>query len=176
MLTDAEETLLEAIKTMLQHDAKLGLDIHDKEHKKSGQTERGFEYLHNQINDMFQLKAAELTHASGVYQAFNKVHSYKYMDDPQFKTAMEKEMVAQGIPANDRTKAIGYIDSIMKELKEDNGEWAEKDFGFNPNLDEIMDTNNIEQPLDFETEEVEDWPMKSNIKSKDGDASPGRTP
>jgi hypothetical protein len=176
MLTNAEETLLEAIKTMLQHDAELGLSMHGKENEESGETERGFEYLHNQIDDMFQLKAAELTHANGVCQAFNKVHSYKYVDDPQFRTAMEKEMVAQGIPASDRTKAIGYIDSIMRELKSDRGEWAEKDFGFNPNLDEIMDTNNIEQPLEFETQEVEDWPTKSNVKWEDGDASPGRTP
>lgn len=174
MLNNAEETLLEAIKTMLQQDAKLGLTMHDKEHEKSGENERGFEYLHNQVDDMFQLKAAELTHSDGVCQAFTKVHSYKYVDDPQFKVAMEKEMVAQGIPASDRTKAIGFLDSIMKELKADKGEWAEKDFGFNPNLDDITDAG--EQPLDFEVQEVEDWPNESNVEWEEGDASPGRTP
>lgn len=176
MLSNTEQALFEAIDTMLKQDAKLGLSVHDDELEKTGENERGFEYLHNQVNDMFQLKAAELTHANGVCQAFTKIHSYKYVDDPQFKTAMEKEMVAQGIPASDRSKAIGFVDSIMKELKADKGEWAEKDFGFNPNLDEVTDTESLEQPLDFEIKEVDDWSNKSNVDWEEGDASPGRTP
>ncbi len=172
-LTQDELTLLEGIKTMLQHDVQLGLKMHNKQDQKLGQTERGFEYLHNQIDEMFALKAAELNHANSVCQAFKKVHNYKYLDDPTFPTAMEKEMVAQAVPAEERDKAIAFVPSIIKELKEDQAEWAEKDFGFNPKMDEIIDASQPEQPLDFAIEDVEDWSMESNVEFEEGDASPG---
>lgn len=163
--------LLEAIDTMLQHDAKLGLAIHS-EHS---ETERGYEYLHGQIDEMFALKAAELTHSDGVCQAFKKVHSYKYLDDPSFKTAMQKEMVAQAIPESDRNKAVGFIPQIITELKKEQSEWAEKDT-FHPNLDEIKEASQPEQPLDFEIEEVDGWSMEPNVTFEKGDASMGVTP
>lgn len=172
-LNENEALLLEAIGSMLQQDAKLGLSIHDE---KAGIAERGYEYLHGQIDEMFALKAAELTHADGVCQAFKKTHSYKYLDDPTFQTAMAKEMVAQGIPESDRGKALGFIPSIINELKKEQAEWSEKDSGFNPVLDEIKEASQIEQPLDFEIEEVEGWPTKANVTHKEGDASMGRTP
>ena len=172
-LTSTEKTLCEAIETMLQHDAKLGLKIHDTDGKHLGETERGYEYLHGQIDEMFGLKAAELIHAESVCQAFHKVHSYKYLDDPSFKTAMEKEMVAQAVPAEERNKALNFVPSIISELKEDQAEWAEKDFGFNPKLDEIKEASRPEQPLDFKIHEVEGWPTDSNVDWDEGDASPG---
>lgn len=173
MLTNSEKILCEAIESMLQHDAKLGLKIHDTDHKRLGETERGYEYLHGQIDDMFGLKASELTHSESVCQAFRKVHNYKYLDDPAFKTAMEKEMVAQAVPAEERSKALGFVPVIISELKSDQAEWAEKDFGFNPKLDEIKEASQPEQPLDFEIIEVDGWPTDSNIDWEDGDASPG---
>jgi len=171
--TEDERTLLESIKTMLQHDAQLGLKMHSSDHEQSGRAERGYEYLHNQIDEMFALKAAELNHANGVCQSFTKVHSYKYLDDPTFLTAMEKEMVAQAVPAEERAKAAKFVPSIIKELKDDQAEWAEKDFGFNPKMDEIIDASQPEQPLDFTIEDVEDWPMESNVDFEEGDTSPG---
>ncbi len=176
-LNKNELTLCEAIDTMLQHDAKLGLKMHDATDKRLGEAERGLEYLHGQIDEMFALKAAELVHANGVCQAFQKVHNYKYLDDPSFKTAMEKEMVAQAVPAEDRNKAIGFLPKIIKELKEEKAEWSEKDFGFNPALDEIKETSQPDQPLDFNIEEVDGWPSDANVEWGDiGDASPGHTP
>lgn len=176
-LTKTEKMLCEAVDTMLQHDAKLGLKMHDSTDKRLGETERGLEYLHGQIDDMFYLKAAELVHAEGVCQAFNKVHSYKYLDDPSFKTAMEKEMVAQAIPAEDRSKAVEFIPSIISELKSEQAEWAEKDFGFNPALDEIKEASKPEQPLDFSIEDVDGWPSDANVEwGEIGDASMGHTP
>lgn len=172
-LNDDEKILLEGIKTMLQHDVQLGLKIHNQQHEESGLTERGYEYLHNQIDEMFALKAAELHHANSVCQAFQKVHNYKYLDDPSFPTAMEKEMVAQAVPAEERAKAINFVPSIIKELKEDQAEWAEKDFGFNPKMDEIQEVSQPEQPLDFAIEDVEDWSMEANMEYEEGDASPG---
>lgn len=176
-LNKAERMVAEAVETMLQQDAKLGLKMHDSTDTRLGETERGLEYLHGQIDEMFALKAAELIHADGVCQAFQKTHSYKYLDDPSFKTAMKKEMVAQAVPAEDREKALGFIPAIIKELKEDQKEWAEKDFGFNPALDEIKEMSQPEQPLDFAIEDVEGWPSEANVEwGEIGDASPGHTP
>jgi hypothetical protein len=175
-LTAVERILAEAVDSMLQHDAKLGLKIHDTDSQRLGEAERGLEYLHGQIDEMFALKAAELIHADGVCQAFRKVHNYKYLDDPSFKTAMEKEMVAQAVPAEERSKAAGFVPSIISELKEDQAEWAEKDFGFNPKLDEVKEASQPEQPLDFTIEEVDGWPSEANVEWDEGDASPGRTP
>lgn len=174
-LNKKEKLLLEAVQSMLQQDAKLGLSIHKTDDTEDS-SERGYEYLHNQIDEMFSLKAAELLHADGVCQAFRKVHSYKYLDDPSFKTAMEKEMVAQGIPSEDRNKATSWIGSIIKELKEEQSEWAEKDHGFHPSLDEVKAASQPEQSMDFAVEDVEGWPTDSNVDWDKGVASPSKTP
>ena len=173
-LNKNEKLLLEAVQGMLQQDAMLGLSIHNTDDNQSS-SERGYEYLHNQIDEMFALKAAELLHADGLCQAFRKVHSYKYLDDPSFKTAMEKEMVAQAIPKEERSKASGWIPQIIKELKEEQSEWAEKD-SFSPDLNEIREASRPEQPLDFAVEDVEGWPTDANVEWDKGNASPSRTP
>lgn len=175
-LNKDEKLIAEAIDSMLQQDAKLGLSIHDKQLEETGTAERGYEYLHGQIDDMFQVKAAELIHAESVCQSFRSVHNYKYVDDPSFITAMEKQMVAQAVPKEERTKAVDFVPSIIKELKTERKEWQEKDFGFNPALNEIREASKPEQPLDFEIEEVDGWPKEANVEWESGDASPGRTP
>jgi hypothetical protein len=171
-----EQLLVEAIKSMLQHDSKLGLSIHDKpkEEADAYNAERGLEYLHGNIEQMFHLKAAELDSANSLCQSFHKVHSYKYIDDPTFKTALEKELVAQAVPAHERAKAAKFVDSIIDELKEDQ-EWAEKDSGLNPNMADIHDVSRPEQPIDFNIIDREGY-NKKNITSKRGEASPGMTP
>lgn len=171
-----EKLLVEAVKTMLQHDAKLGLSIHKNDkYNKLFNAERGMEHMHGHINEMFQLKAAELVHAEGVCQAFHKVHSYKYLDDPSFLTAMEKELVAQAVPAVERAKALGFVPNIIEELSAESKEWAEKDSGFNPELEEVKDTSKIEQPSDFEIHDMDGY-NKRNVEFDIGDASPSRTP
>lgn len=174
MLKDNEKLLVEAIDNMLQQDAKLGLSIHNKDQELLGSTERGYEYLHGQIDEMFALKASELTHAEGVCQSFKKAHSYKYLDDPSFKTAMMKEMVAQAIPAEERKKALDFIPKIIKELKTEQKEWAEKDFGLSPALDEIREASKPGELGEFDI--IDNDLFKSNVKWDKGDASPSRTP
>lgn len=175
-LTRNERLLVEAVKTMLQQDASLGLSIHKNDkYNKLFNAERGMEHMHGHINEMFHLKAAELTHADGVCQAFHKVHSYKYIDDPSFLTAMEKELVAQAVPSDERSKALGFVSSIIEELSEESKEWAEKDSGFNPDLEEITNLSNIEQPSDFEVHDMDGY-NDGNVDSDIGDASPSRTP
>jgi hypothetical protein len=104
-------------------------------------------YLHGQIDEMFALKATELTHHTGICASFNKVHSYKYLDDETFAEAMDKEMTAQGIPAAERRKALDFIPKIIKELSEEQAAWAERDFGFNHDLDAITQ---LIQPQQYE--------------------------
>ena len=175
-LNKNEKLLIEAVRSMLQQDAKLGLSIHDKDqYQNDYNIERGLEYLHGHINEMFAVKAAELVHSDGICQAFHKVHSYKYLDDPTFKTAMEKEMVAQAVPAEERSKANGFIVSIITELKEEQQEWAEKDSGFSPYLDEIKSISQPEQPMNFTIHDHDGYNDK-NITWKRGETSPGRTP
>jgi len=172
-LTKNERLLSEAIKSMLSQDAKLGLSIHD-ENKELDSAERGFQYLHEQIDDMFMLKAAELDHAESVTSAFRKVHGYKYLDDWTFLPAMDKEMISKAVPVVERKKALDFIPKIIDELKAEQSAWAEKDSGFNPSLDEVRDISKPEQPGTFK---VHDRSLnKKNLdKPKSGDGSPART-
>lgn len=167
-LNDDEKLVLEAFNSLLNQDAELGLSIHDY---KDESIERGFEYLHNHIDDLFKVRSAELSHTDGINAAFSKVHTYKYIDDPKFATAMEKEMVAQGIPANERSKAIEFLGKIIDQLKEEQQEWAEKDSGFNPNLDEV--TEMPETNLEFSVEESD--LNDENVDHEEGEAGPART-
>jgi hypothetical protein len=84
-------------------------------------------------------------------------------------------MVAQGIPAEERAKALMFIPSIVKELQSEQKEWAEKDAGFNPDLDEVMDISQIAQPLDFDIIDRDGF-NDSNVESEIGETRPGRTP
>lgn len=171
-LNKTERTLLENIKSMLKDDTRLGLSDKDEE---KDEAERGFEYLHNHIDDMFHVKAAELQHFGSITAAFAKVHDYKYIDDPEFETALSRDMTAQGVPADERQKAIDAVRAIIKELREES-EWAEKDSGFNPDLDEIEDVSQPEQPLDFDEEDAEgheDYFDGNMDEEEHGDASPG---
>lgn len=163
-LTQAEKNLVEALDTLLQDDTKLGLKIHDDEH---ASIERGYEYLHNQIDEMFAIKTAELVHSDSIRRAFTRIHNYKYIDDPSFIITMDKEMVGQAVPAAERQKAVEIITSVIEELKSDQTAWAEKDFGFNQNLDEIKEISQPEQPSDFEILDIDGWSTEANVELDD---------
>lgn len=168
-LNEDEKLVLEAFETLLNQDPELGLSIHDY---KKDSLERGYEYLHNHIDDMFHVKSAELTHSNGINSAFSKVHSYKYIDDPKFATAMQKEMVAQGVPADEREKAVKFLADIIDELKDEQLEWAEKDSGFNPEIDEVMAMPEVNNDFSIEDDQgLND----ENVDWDEGEAGPART-
>lgn len=146
-MNNNEKLLVEAMQSFLSSKAKLGLDTDKTATNDNNPEFRGFEYLHGQIDEMFAHKAADLIHHTGICSSFSKVHSYKYLDDDTFSEAMDKEMTAQGIPAQERSKALQFIPAIIKELKTEAAEWAEKDFGFHDDLDEII---KISQPQQYE--------------------------
>jgi len=135
----SEQALTEAIDTLLRHSTELGIPEPPEEFKE--EESHTFQHLHEQINEMFEVKAVDLTHHDGVTAAFRKVHNYKYVTDPTFLVAMEKEMTAQGIPAEERGKALDFVPAIIEQVKTEGKEWAEQDAGFHPNLDEIIEVS-----------------------------------
>lgn len=148
-LTRDERLLMESLKSLLDSKIDLGVPpVDPKALNDNNYRLRGVEFLHEQINEMFQLKAAELTHHTGICAAFKKVHNYKYIEDDTFFEAMEKELTAQGVPKTERTKALEFIPEILKELKAEIGELTEQDYGFHRDLDEIQ---KICQPPQYET-------------------------
>ena len=131
----SEQVVCEAIDTMLRHKVALGLQDLPEDAQK--EEEHSFQYLHEQINEMFAIKAAGLTHHDGACAAFRKVHNYKYITDPTFHRSVSEEMKAQGIPANECKQVLEYIPAIINKIK-DGDEWSERDAGYHPNLDEII--------------------------------------
>lgn len=142
-----EQVLLESFKTLLQHDAKLGLRDHNQKETSHVQWHQW-----EGIDDMFALKASKSTFCEGLTSSFHSVHSYKYIDDPTFPIAMEKSMTARGIPAKDRQVALKYIQEIIEELSK-GSDWSEKDAGWNPNMDEIIDVTRNADKRDAKTSE-----------------------
>ena len=126
--------LCEAIDTYFQDPARMGVPEATDEDTKQ---EHSFQHLHEQINELFATKTSSFTHYDGVNAAFRSVHNYKYITDPTFKVAMEREMQAQAIPLAEQHKAFEIIPKIISEVSKDSN-WSEQDAGFHPDLDEIM--------------------------------------
>jgi len=171
-LTKTEKLLVEAITSMLHQDAQLGLSFHDEPQSETPE-DQGYRYLHEQIDDLFQLKAADLNHTESVTSAFRKVHGYKYINDWSFLPALEREMVNRGVPVAERTKAMEFIPRIISELRSEQKEWSERNSGFNPRLTEVRKVSQPKQPTDFT---IEKRPLNTkNVQAKAGDGSPART-
>ena len=68
-LNESEQVVCEAIDTMLRHKVALGLQ--DLPEDAQQEEEHSFQYLHEQINEMFAIKAAGLAHHDGVCAAFD---------------------------------------------------------------------------------------------------------
>ena len=131
-----EKILVEALDTLLAQKAQLG--VPDPPDDQKEEVEHTFQFLHEQINDLFAIKTADFVHHDGVCQAFGKIHSYKYLTDPTFHICMERELKAQGIPANERTQALDFVPKIIEEVRKDSKNWEEKDSGFHPDLEDVM--------------------------------------
>ena len=131
-LQPAEKMFVEAIGNLFRNNEDiLGLVKHDE-------VSHGFEYQWNGIEDMFALKSAKSTFHEELSGAFHDIHSYKYLDDPTFAVALEKRLTARGVPTEEIKNALDYTDQIREELKKKH--FQEKDAGWHPDLDEILDT------------------------------------
>lgn len=145
-MNENEKMLVEAVSNYLNDKTRLGLEHDDDATDDNNLKKRGQAYLHGHIDQLFALKAAELKHHTGACAAFAKVHGYKDLDDQTFAEAMNKEMVAQGIPAAERHEAIDLIDEIIKEVSDGQEHWAERDFG----LVDMDDMLAVSQPEQYE--------------------------
>ena len=142
-LSKQQQQLVEAVQSLLNNKAKLGLAVHDKD-----TTQRDintFQYLHENIEGEFGLATIDSEFHNGICAAFHKVHSYKYITDPSFGEALTRELNAQGIPAMEQKMAFDAIGKILNEYKGKNGAWAEKDAGWNPDLAKIIEASQPEQ-------------------------------
>jgi hypothetical protein len=134
-MIDGEHLLLEAVKNYLRQDAKLGLAYHKPSHEERESSHR-LQYQWESINDAYELAVLESRFADSLNAAFYKVHSYKYVNDPTFKLAMDSELRSMGIPNEDRELAQKAHDKVIKEML---GECGERDAGWNPQMDQIVD-------------------------------------
>ena len=130
-----EKLLTEAIQTYLQHKVKLG--IPDPPKDLADADSKSFQYLHEQINDLFELKSVDLVCHEGACRAFRKVHNYKYITDPLFTKALMQEMKSQGVLGVEQEKVVKIFDTIKEEISEGDG-WNEQDAGYHPDLKGII--------------------------------------
>ena len=130
-----ERLLTEAIKTYLQDTTRLG--VPEPTDDFNLESENSAQHLHEYITDAFAVKAADLVHFEGVCRAFNKIHSYKYVTDPNFQIAFLQEMTTCGVPGVEQQKALKFVINVIKESGDGDG-WSERDAGWHPDLDEII--------------------------------------
>lgn len=141
-MNDSEKLLLEAVRSMLHQDARLGLVFHKPDQVKR-ESSHFMQFKRETIDDMYQLAISESKFADSLTAAFSKVHCHKYIDDPTFKLAMDVEMRSMGLPQEDRDLALKSVDKVIKELVGDTGERAA---GWNPVMDELVDlTSNADK-------------------------------
>jgi hypothetical protein len=125
-----EKVLLEAIGNMLQQKAKLGLAAHDPE-----ETSHATQFEWEGLDDMFNIKTQDLTFHDAITSAFQMVHSYKYIDDPRFNMAFEKELEARAVPPEEIAKSIDVIQTMRDGLKDGN----ERSHGWNQDMEGLID-------------------------------------
>lgn len=157
-LSKNQKHFLEALSTYLDDNVKLGLqdnELNDLEKV------NGLEYQHNDIQQDFRkmLINKKIIYVDPIMQAFSKVHNYKYFDSPSFRTAMEKELRAQGIDSGEIVQALDLADELFEKLKSDAKDWSEKDSGLFSKMDEIKDVSQPEQPNKFSI-------MKTDLNKK----------
>ncbi len=129
MTNNNDKLVVEALKSLLH----IGGGIGNSDDAKPDES-NSFVRMHEQINDLFKLKVIDLNHHDGVVSAFNKVHNYRYLDDPEFELSFKKELTAQGVIASEIQKAIAAIYEVKKTLDSE----SEKDYGYNPDMDKII--------------------------------------
>lgn len=139
-MSKAEQMLAEAIKNALDDDA-LGLVNREDTKDEDSHT---FTFMHEEVEQQFRLEIMDLVHHDAIAAAFNRIHSYKYLDNPSFNLSFKKDLTAQGVPMEECDKAIDAIAKVQKKLIGDNNEAAS---GWNPQLDEII---KVSQPAQFD--------------------------
>jgi hypothetical protein len=175
-LREEEKQALDSIRQMLNEDVELGLSKHkDDPYIRQFDGEHGFQFNQGKMSqkfmDMIDGKFGAFQNA--VQQAYANTKSYKYLDDPSFLTAMNNELVSQAVPARICAEVAKIYDKLYTSFKGSDAEYAERDSGFNPDLDEVVRIP--DQPSDFKMEDDGGF-NDGNVESEIGEASPGHTP
>jgi hypothetical protein len=132
-MTPAENVLVEEINKMFDRKS-LGLGAEpDGINDPSGM---GVQYLHAQIDELFESRITALVHFDSIRSAFRKIHEYCHLTNQGFCRAFDRDMTSRGVPPTERAEACKLIPSIIKELASE-----EQDYGFNKSLDEIVDVS-----------------------------------
>lgn len=129
-MTQTEVILLEAVKNLFDNNrTKLGIvaPYHDE-------VSHRMQFQYENIRDMFSLKAINSTFYESLVSSFYNIHSYKFINDPTFPIALEKQMSAQGIPIEERQKALKYVKEIIEEVGD------ERAAGWHVDLEQVLDT------------------------------------
>lgn len=131
-MTQVERLLVEAIGNLFNNSEQvLGVVPHDEK-------SHTFEFQWNNIESMFALKARRSNFHEELTSAFRDIHSYKYLDDPTFAVALQKHLTARGVPTEEINRAVQFCEQIKEELNDE--QFQEKDSGWHPDLDEVLDT------------------------------------
>ena len=153
-----EATIIEGIRSFL------GLDHHD--YSKINRLDLGGQHVQSHISELFKLKAAELVHHDSIVSAFNKTQHNMYLDDPAFAVTFMKEMTGRAVPKPEIENALKYADEVLDKATKEFDSSSTKDAGHNPNLKDIKEVSQPEQPNEFETVKPrKGHEQKSNIKN-----------
>lgn len=88
------------------------------------------------IDDAFRLKVAGNPFADAITSAFFQTHTYKYVDHPTFAKSFRNELSARALPTKEIDNALGFLETLQKELSSKPGE---QDSGWNPNMEDLVD-------------------------------------
>ena len=139
-LSKLERKIVEALKNSLKADVLLedtplqGMlkqMAHDVD-----ETSHTSQFRWEGIDDAYKLKVAGDSYQDSITSAFLHTHSYKYLDNPSFKLSFETELKNRAIPDNSIKSALTHVDTLVKELSANPGE---RDSGWNPNIDDLVD-------------------------------------
>jgi hypothetical protein len=136
-LTTDEALLVEALQVLLNRKT-LGLTGEPSD------TDNGVTYLRENVIEQFALDTLNLVHHDGICAAFRKITDARYVTDPTFAEALASEFRSLGVPENEQHKALEVLRSLVKKLRGERKHWNQKDAGWNPQLDEIIDASQPE--------------------------------
>jgi hypothetical protein len=146
-LTSNEEKLVQAFRSLLKEslvseDTPLQ-GMLDKVSHDVDESSHGSQFRWEGIDDAFKLKAAGSAYEDSITSAFFQTHNYKYLDNPTFKLSFERELMQRAVPATEISSAMGYLDSMVSELKTNPGE---QDAGWNADMEALVDlTSNADK-------------------------------
>lgn len=150
-LNKKQKTFLEALSLYLDLDAQLGLKDHEKNPLNDLERVNGLEFTHNDIYSKYRKKLEDnnIVYIGPILQAFNKVHDYKYFDNPSFGTAMESELNSQAVHSSEIALAIALLNELYEELRKSDKTWKEKDSGLFQDMEGIKEVSQPKQADDF---------------------------